>query len=69
MKGVFHFYYYSPKKGGNSDIGESLDQELNSLMGVKQKRWMASQNGTLNALLNNDEITCIHLEEIEATYS
>ena len=39
---VSHFYYYSLKKGRNSDIDKSLDQELNSLEEYnKYARWLA----------------------------
>lgn len=44
-------------------IAQSLDQELKHFGGVQQIRWVASQNRALKALLNNYEITCIHLEE------
>ena len=65
LKGIIHFYYYSPKKRRELyDIAKSLDQELKHFGGVQQIRWVASQNRALKALLNNYEITCIHLEEI-----
>ena len=67
LKGIFHFYYYSPKKRRELyDIATSLDQELKHFGGVQQIRWVASQNRALKALLNNYEITCIHLEEIRS---
>ena len=65
LKGIFRFYYYSPKKRRELyDIAASLDKELKHYGGVQQVRWVASQNRALRALLENYEVTCIHLGEI-----
>ena len=65
LKGIFHFYYYSPKKRRELfEIANTLDQELKHFGGVQQIRWVSSQHRALKALLNNFEITCVHLEAI-----
>ena len=65
LKGIFRFYYCSPKKRRELyDIAASLDKELKHYGGVQQVRWVASQNQALRALLENYEVTCIHLGEI-----
>ena len=65
LKGIFQLYYYSPKHRRELyDIATSLDQELKHYGGPKAVRWVASQNRTLKSLLDNYEITIIHLEEI-----
>ena len=65
LKGIFQLYYYSPKHRRELyDTATSLDQELKHYGGPKAVRWVASQNRTLKSLLDNYEITIIHLEEI-----
>ena len=65
LKGIFRFYYYSPKKRRELfDIAETLDKELKHYGGVQQVGWVASQNRALRALLDNYEVTCIHLGDI-----
>ena len=50
LKGIFRFYYYSPKKRRELyDIAASLDKELKHYGGVQQVRWVASQNRALRA--------------------
>lgn len=65
LKGIFQLYYYSPKRRRELyDIAVSLDQELKHYGGVQQIRWVASQKRALTALLNNYDITIVHLEDI-----
>ena len=64
LKGIFMFYYYSPKKRKLFDIAVSLDKELKHYGGIKQVRWVASQERALKSLLDNYAVTCLHLEDI-----
>ncbi|MES9884373.1 MAG: hAT transposon family protein [Sedimenticola sp.] len=65
LKGVFQLYYYSPKRRRELyNIAMTLDQELKHYGGVQQIRWVASQNRALKALLDNYDITLVHLQEI-----
>ena len=70
VKGIFRFYYYSPKKRRELyEIASNLDKELKHYGGVQQVRWVASQNRALKSLLENYEVTCIHLGEIGTSNS
>ena len=65
LKSIFQLYYYSPKRRRELyDIANNLDQELKHYGGLQTVRWVASQNRALKALLENYEITLMHLEEI-----
>ena len=65
LKGIFKLYYKSPKRRRELyEIATNLDKELKHYGGVQQVRWVASQNRALKALLDNYEVTVIHLEEI-----
>lgn len=65
LKGIFKFYYYSPKKRRELyEIAVVLDKEVKHYGGVQQVRWVASQQRALKSLLDNYEVTVVHLEEI-----
>ena len=65
LKGIFQLYYYSPKRRRELyEIAVNLDKELKHYGGVQQIRWVASQKRALQALLDNYEVTLIHLQEI-----
>ena len=49
------------------EIAISLDKELKHYGGVHQIWWVASQNKTLQALLDNYDVTLIHLQDIVST--
>ena len=68
LKGIFKLYYYSPKRRRELyEIAVSLDQDLKHYGGVQQVRWVASQNRAQNSLLENYELTVVHLQDIAST--
>ncbi|XP_067654440.1 zinc finger protein 862-like [Haliotis asinina] len=65
LKGIFKLFYYSPKRRRELYvIAENLDKELKHYGGIKEVRWVASQHRALKSLLDNFEVTVVHLGEI-----
>ena len=65
LKGIFKLYYYSPKRRRELyEIASTLDKELKHYGGIQQVRWVASQNRAVKAVLDNYEVTVIHLQEV-----
>ena len=63
VKGIFKFYFYSPKKRRElSQISELLDEDRVRYGGVKAIRWLASQHRALQALQKHYAATVYHLE-------
>ena len=56
LKGIFKFYYYSPKRRREiNEISEMLDQILLHFGDVKQVRWLSSKERAVKAMLVNFE--------------
>ena len=65
LKGIFNLYYYSPKRRRElHEVAVNLDKQLKHYGGIQQIHWVSSQNRALKALLDNFQVTVIHLEEI-----
>lgn len=63
VKGIFKFYFYSPKKRRElSQISELLEEDRVRYGGVKAIRWLASQHRALQALQKHYAVTVYHLE-------
>ncbi|XP_015763634.1 PREDICTED: zinc finger protein 862-like [Acropora digitifera] len=63
VKGIFKFYFYSPKKRRElSQISELLEEDRVRYGGVKCIRWLASQHRALLALQKHYAVTVYHLE-------
>ncbi|XP_076099754.1 zinc finger protein 862-like [Mytilus galloprovincialis] len=63
LKGVFKFYYYSPKRRRElAEISEILDQILLHFGDIKQVRWLSSKERAVKAMLSNYEVVVSHLE-------
>ena len=63
VKGIFKFYFYSPKKRRELlQISEILQEDRVRYGGLKAIRWVASQHRALMALQKHYAVTVYHLE-------
>ncbi|XP_060082847.1 zinc finger protein 862-like [Ylistrum balloti] len=65
VKGVFKYYFYSPKKRRElKAISEIIEEDYAYYSGVQQIRWLASRHRSLAALEKHYAVTIYHLEHV-----